>query len=85
MLCSNLAERTALITFLKEQGVHAVFHYICLHTSPFYSEHYNGEGLPNAMKYDETLVRLPMFYELTDDEVDHIVNSIKLFYSKNSF
>lgn len=84
MLCSNLAERTALITFLKEQGVHAVFHYICLHTSPFYSEHYNGEGLPNAMKYDETLVRLPMFYELTDDEVDHIVNSIKLFYSKNS-
>lgn len=85
MLCSNLAERTALITFLKEQGVHAVFHYICLHTSPFYSEHYNGEGLPNAMKYDETLVRLPMFYELTDNEVDYIVNSIKLFYSKNSF
>ena len=85
MLCSNLAERTALITFLKEQGVHAVFHYICLHTSPFYSEYYNGEGLPNAMKYDETLVRLPMFYELTDNEVDYIVNSIKLFYSKNSF
>lgn len=85
MLCSNLAERTALITFLKEQGIHAVFHYICLHTSPFYSEQYNGGELPNAMKYDETLVRLPMFYELTDDEINNVISSIRLFYSKNVY
>lgn len=85
MLCSNLAERTALIAFLKEQGIHAVFHYICLHTSPFYSEQYNGGELPNAMKYDETLVRLPMFYELTDDEINNVISSIRLFYSKNVY
>lgn len=81
LLCGDLEERTALLSFLKDHGIHAVFHYICLHTSPFYQSQYTGEVLTNAIRYDNTLVRLPMYYGLTDEEVRIVINAIKEFYS----
>ena len=82
LVCRSLEERTKLIAFLKEQGVGAVFHYLSLHLSDYYQEHHEGEipNLPNCDRYADCLVRLPMFFELKDDEVAHVISAISLFY-----
>ena len=79
LVCENLEQRTALIQHLKDSGVHAVFHYLSLHTSEFYKDKHKGNALPNSDYFTNTLLRLPLFYELTDDEVDHICAQIKQF------
>lgn len=83
-VCRNLDERTALISFLKEKGILAVFHYLSLHLSEYYKEHHVGEipNLPNCDRFADCLIRLPLFFELTDDNVIEIIKSIKEFYSK---
>lgn len=79
LVCENLEQRTALIQHLKENGVHAVFHYLSLHTSEFYQDKHAGNRLPNSDNFTDTLVRLPLFYELTDLQVDHICSQINQF------
>lgn len=79
LVCENLEQRTALIQHLKENGVHAVFHYLSLHTSEFYQDKHAGNRLPNSDNFTDTLVRLPLFYELTDEQVDHICVQINQF------
>lgn len=82
LVCRNLEARTALITFLKENGILAVFHYLSLHLSDYYKEHHQGiiPDLPNCDRFADCLVRLPMFYELRDEDVDFVVGKIKEFY-----
>ena len=82
LVCRNLDERTKLISYLKEQGIGAVFHYLSLHLSDYYRGHHVGEipVLPNCDRYADCLVRLPMFYELKDDELQNIISSIREFY-----
>lgn len=80
LVCKDDAEKTALIKHLKADQIHAVFHYISLHTSPYYLEKHDGRELKLADYYTERLVRLPLFYELTEEQVGHITNSIKAFY-----
>ena len=82
LVCRNLDERTKLIAYLKEQGVGAVFHYLSLHLSDYYKEHHLGEipNLSNCDRFADCLVRLPMFFELKDDEVNHVIDSILEFY-----
>lgn len=81
MTCRSLDERTRLISFLKENGILAVFHYLALHRSQYYTEHYTERpDLPECDRYADTLVRLPMFYELKDEEVKYIVEKITEFF-----
>lgn len=80
--CSDLETRSRLIEFLKENEVHAVFHYLSLHKSEFYSQYYSGENLPNSDKFTDNLLRLPMFYELEITEVDFICKLINKFFTK---
>ena len=82
LVCRNLDERTKLIAYLKEQGVGAVFHYLSLHLSDYYRDHHEGEipNLPNCDRFADCLVRLPMFFELTDEEVQHVISSIHEFF-----
>lgn len=80
MLCDSLKERSRLIDKLKSEGILAVFHYLSLHKSPFYQERHDGRDLPNADRYSDTLLRLPMYYELTDLQVDEIIGSVLQFY-----
>lgn len=79
LVCANLDQRTALIQHLKDNGVHAVFHYLSLHVSEFYQDKHVGNALPNSDHFTDTLVRLPLFYELTDEQIDHICLQIKDF------
>lgn len=77
----DIEERTKIITFLKENGVQAVFHYIPLHTAPAGIKYgrFHGED-KYTTKESERLLRLPMYYNIKDNDVDYIVNKIKEFY-----
>ncbi len=81
--CGNLNERTKLIEYMKENGAHSVFHYLSLHKSPFYSEKHKGGELQQSDHYSDTLLRLPFYYELTEQNVEHITGIITSFYKNN--
>lgn len=84
LVCRNLKERTELITYLKEHDVQAPFHYLSLHQSEFYKNHSETIPLlPECDRYADTLVRLPMFYELEVKQVLEVCQSIRTFFSKN--
>ncbi len=77
----DMEERTRLDAFLKERGVHAVFHYIPLHSAPAGRKYgrFHGEDRYTTRE-SERLFRLPMFYTLTEDEVTYITDQVKAFY-----
>ena len=78
---ADLEERTALIQYLKENGILSVFHYIPLHTAPAGRKfgRFHGEDRYTTRE-SERLARLPMYYGLTLDQVDYISDTIKKFY-----
>lgn len=76
LVCKNLDQRSALIEKLKKQDIMAVFHYISLHTSPFYNGKHDGRNLPNTDRFSDCLVRLPLFYELDEKKVLDIIKQI---------
>ena len=81
LVCRSLEERSALIKYLKEHDVLSVFHYLSLHKSDYYLKHYSDRPeLLNCDRYADCLVRLPMFYELTDENIEMIINFIRDFY-----
>ena len=82
LLCPSLEYRTALMKFLKENDVQTTFHYLPLHSSKFYENKHDGRELPNCDRYGDTLVRLPLFYEFSDMEIDKIVKLIIEFCNK---
>ena len=81
----DIEERTLLIEHLNNDGVLAIFHYIPLHTSPAGRQYGRFNGVDRfTTKESERLVRLPMYYQLKEDEVRYICNSIKRFYKGNN-
>ena len=78
---SNFRSEETLDTFLKENGIMAVFHYIPLHTAPAGIKfgRFHGED-KYTTKESERLLRLPMFYQLKESEVDYIAGKVKEFY-----
>ncbi len=64
----NLEVRTKIINNLKSHGIQSVFHYLSLQSSPYYSEKHDGRALPNSDRYADCLLRLPLFYEMTDEQ-----------------
>lgn len=82
LVCKNIEERSALISKLKENDIYAVFHYLSLHKSPFYGDKHDGRELPNCDKYANCLVRLPFYYELEEEEIERVINTITDFYQK---
>ncbi len=76
LVCHGLAERTEIIEHLKKNGVNSVYHYLSLHKSPFYESKYHGKELPETDRYTDCLFRLPMFYELTDADINKVVTTL---------
>ena len=79
----DLNERTALINYLKQNGILAVFHYVPLHSSPaglkfgrFYGED------KYTTKESERLIRLPLYHGLKDNEVYFVIEKIYEFYRR---
>ena len=76
-------ERTKLIAFLKENNILSVFHYIPLHTAPAgmkYGE-FRGED-KYTTKESERLTRLPLYYGLTKEQNEYIIDKVREFYGK---
>lgn len=82
IVCRNLEERSALIRTLKEQDIQAVFHYLSLHKSAYYEHKHDGRELPLCDMYADCLVRLPMFFDLKDEEVKRVCDVINSFFCK---
>ncbi len=79
----DLETRTKLISYLKEQGVGAVFHYVPLHSAPAGIEfgRFHGEDKYTTRESDR-LVRLPMFYGLKQSEIEFVIEKVTEFYNK---
>ena len=77
LVCNNLEERTALIKKLKENDILAVFHYLSLHSSEYYKDKHDGRPLPECDRYADCLVRLPMYYDLAESDVNRICEIIR--------
>lgn len=77
----NLEQRTKLISFLKENGVGSVFHYVPLHSAPAGERfgRFCGEDRYTTKESDR-LVRLPMYYGLTKDDTDYVIEKVRAFY-----
>ena len=76
----DLEQRTRLISWLKEHGIMSVFHYIPLHSAPAGRKfgRFSGEDVYTT-KESERLMRLPMFYNLSMEEVDTVIRTIREF------
>lgn len=80
--CKDLNERTNLINFLHDNGIHSVFHYVPLHTAPAGEKfgRFNGEDVYTTKESDR-LVRLPLYYGLKEEQVHYIADKVKEFYN----
>lgn len=81
----DIAERTELLTYLKEHGVYAVFHYIPLHSAPAGRKYgrFHGED-KYTTRESERLVRLPMYYGLREEEIAFVCERVAEFWKENS-
>jgi dTDP-4-amino-4,6-dideoxy-D-glucose transaminase len=78
LVCDNVDDRTRFIQHLKDKGILSVFHYLSLHKSSYYEKYSTRKSeLPNSDMFSDCLVRLPLFYELTDEQVEYIIHTIK--------
>ena len=86
IICPSLEIRSKLIDFLAKEGIKAVFHYQSLSNSTFYKEQSKvtpSRPLINAERYSDLLVRLPLFPDLTQEEVTHICDQVIHFVNQN--
>jgi dTDP-4-amino-4,6-dideoxygalactose transaminase len=81
VLLADVAVRTRLIDHLRERGINAVFHYVPLHSAPAGRRFGRAAGdLPVTSSVSERLLRLPLFFELGDADVDRICATIAEFF-----
>ncbi|WP_295471171.1 dTDP-4-amino-4,6-dideoxygalactose transaminase [uncultured Subdoligranulum sp.] len=81
--CRDLQERTALIDYLREREIYAVFHYIPLHSAPAgykYGRFYGEDKY--TTKESERLLRLPLYYGLTQTDRKHVIASVECFFEE---
>lgn len=73
----DLEVRSNLINYMKEHGIHCVFHYVPLHTAPAGQKfgRFHGEDVYTT-KESERLMRLPMFYSLSMEDVAYVVDTL---------
>jgi dTDP-4-amino-4,6-dideoxygalactose transaminase len=73
LVFSSIEQRSRYINFMSENGVNVVFHYQSLHRSQFYMDKHDGRSLINSDKYTDCLVRLPLYFDLTEKEQNKII------------
>jgi len=74
LVCKNIEQRSELINYLKENGVSVVFHYLSLHKSDYYKDKSRVKELPKSDDYTNCLVRFPFYYELSETQIDRVIN-----------
>lgn len=83
LVFNDLETRTKFIQYLKSNGIMSVFHYIPLHSSPAGQKfaRYIGD-MKNTNKVADTLVRLPLYYDMSAEELDNVIEISKKFLGK---
>ncbi len=81
--CKTLEERTAFIDFMKQREIQTVFHYVPLHSAPAGQKfgRFHGDDICTTAESDR-LVRLPMYYNLSGNDLEQIITGVKEFYNR---
>lgn len=83
VLLPTAATRDGLLEFLRQRSIHAVFHYIPLHTSPMGQKFgYQPGDLPVTEDLAARLLRLPFFYEISPDQQQQVVEAIEEYFGR---
>ena len=76
--------RTHLLAYLREYNIYATFHYVPLHSSTAGQKYGNFHGVDtHTTQESEKILRLPMHYALDEQQISHVINTIKRFYDNN--
>ena len=84
LICESEKQRSNIINYLGKHGVHSVFHYLSLHKSRYYKKNHDGRKLVFSDLYTKRLVRLPMFYELSEEKQSLIISLLNRYSLKNT-
>jgi dTDP-4-amino-4,6-dideoxygalactose transaminase len=76
LVLNTIEKREKTLEYLKGNGIYSVFHYLSLHKSEYYKNKAQDVELPFSDNYSEGLIRLPMFFELKDEEIDNIISTL---------
>lgn len=82
VVCASSKERAALIDWLRQSGIEAVFHYQALHASRYYHGRHDGRRLPEAERYSDCLLRLPLYFDLSSQDIARICETVTAFYKR---
>jgi len=82
LVCRSAEERSSLIAHLKSKEINAVFHYLSLHSSPFFKDKHDGRPLPYSDIYTDCLVRLPLYYTLTEEDQNLVIDEVLKFFAE---
>ncbi len=75
--------RSDFIKFMKSNSITTPFHYLSLHLSPFGREHFSSQqSLPMTERLSNQLVRLPIYYSLSEEEQSRVIESVKIFFEQ---
>jgi dTDP-4-amino-4,6-dideoxygalactose transaminase len=83
IILNNHQQRQKMIEFLGNHDIMAIFHYIPLHRAPYWKGKYDNLYLPVTERVSETLLRLPLYYNMTGEEVKYVVKYIAHFLNLN--
>jgi dTDP-4-amino-4,6-dideoxygalactose transaminase len=82
IMCKDPDTRKSLLDHLDQNGVQAITHYLPLHDSQFYKEKHDGRKLPNAAKHASSIIRLPLYVELSMADQSYIAEQVHKFFMK---
>ena len=80
LIMNTMEERTALIQYMRAEEVMPVFHYLSLHKSPYYHDKHDGRELVECDKFSDRLVRMPFYYDLSNEDIEKITTLIIRFF-----
>ena len=81
IMLNSSKERSDLLAYLNKHGIHAVFHYLPLHSSDFFKNKHDERILQNTDRFSDCILRLPFYNEMKGEEIDQVVNTVKSFYN----
>ncbi len=81
IITQGMEERTKLINYLKDKGIQAVFHYVPLHSAKAGKQYgrFHGDDR-NTTRVSESLIRLPIYYGLKEEDVSYICDKVNRFH-----
>ena len=83
LICHDGMERSKLLAYLRSEGVHAVFHYLSLHQSPYYADKHDGRELQHCERFADCLLRLPFYTGMKEGESAHVIEKIAMYFNSN--